>query len=96
MRFIKEDRMKVAFRIYPLPNGKAYTEEDVKTLKDVEELFDYCQIYEATISKEGWNYLVETFGMEGLYEADKKSGWFNSESFEEFVCDIENEKNTNL
>ena len=58
--------MKVAFRIYPLPNGKAYTEEDVKTLKDVEELFDYCQIYEATISKEGWNYLVETFGMEIL------------------------------
>ena len=55
--------MKVAFRIYPLPNGKAYMEEDIKTLKDVEELFDYCQIYEATVSKEGWNYLVETFGV---------------------------------
>jgi len=36
-------------------NGIKQAEEDVKTLKDAEELFDYCQIYEATISKEGWN-----------------------------------------
>ena len=88
--------MKVAFRIYPLPDGKVYTEEDIKTLKDVEELFDYCQIYEATISNEGWNFLIDTFGMEELYEADKKSGWFNSGSLEEFVFDIESERNTNL
>ena len=88
--------MKVAFRIYPLPNGKTYTEEDVKTLKDVEELFDYCQIYEATISNEGWNFLIDTFGIEGLYKADKQSGWFNSGSLEEFVCDMESERNTNL
>lgn len=76
--------MKVAFRIYPLPDGKVYTEEDIKNLEDVVELFDYCQIYEAMISKEGWDYLIDTFGMEMLYEADKKSGWFSADSLEEF------------
>ena len=76
--------MKVAFRIYPLPDGKVYTEEDIKNLEDVVELFDYCQIYEAMISKEGWDYLIDTFGMEMLYEADKKSGCFSADSLEEF------------
>ena len=84
--------MEVAFRIYPLPDGKIYTEEDINSLKDVEMLFDYCQIMEAMISRKGWNYPIDRFGMENLYEVEKKSEWFNSESFEEFICDVEYEK----
>lgn len=84
--------MEIAYRIYPLPNGTVYTEEDVKTLDDVVGIFDYCQIMEAMISKNGWDYLIEKFGVEGLYEADKESGWFDSDSIGMFICDIEYEK----
>lgn len=84
--------MEIAFRIYPLPNGTIYTEENVKTLDDVIGIFDYCQIMESTISKKGWDYLIEKFGIEGLFQANKKSGWFDSDSLEEFICDIEHEK----
>ena len=84
--------MEIAYRIYPLPNGTIYTEEDVKKLDDVVGIFDYCQIMEAMISKNGWDYLIEKFGVEGLYEADKESGWFDSDSIEMFICDIEYEK----
>ncbi|MBQ3969313.1 MAG: hypothetical protein II685_02360 [Clostridia bacterium] len=84
--------MELAYRIYPLPNGTVYTEENVKTLDDVIDIFDYCQIMEAMISKQGWDYLIEKFGIEGLYQADKKSGWFDSDSLEKFICDIEYEK----
>ena len=68
--------MEIAYRIYPLPNGTIYTEKEIQTIDDVVELFDYCQILEANISKVGWNYLIETFGMSELYEANNKSGWF--------------------
>lgn len=84
--------MEIAFRIYPLPGGTVYTEEDIKTLDDVILIFDYCQIMEAMISKKGWDYLIEKFGIERLFEADKKSGWLESDNLNEFICDIEYEK----
>ena len=77
--------MEIAFRIYPLPNGTQYTEEDIKTIDDVVRLFDYCQILEAYISKDGWNYLIDRFGLNELFEADKRSGWFDCTSIEEFA-----------
>ena len=61
--------MEVAYRIYPLPNGRVYTEEDFATLDDVIGLFDYCQIMEAMISKRGWDFLIKKFGIEELYRA---------------------------
>ena len=87
--------MEVAYRIYPLPNGTVYTEEHFKTLKDVEMLFDYCGIMEAMISKKGWDFLINKFGMEGLYEADKNSRWlyWDGDSLEQFICDVEHERN---
>lgn len=84
--------MEIAYRIYPLPNGTIYTEENIRTLDDVAGLFDYCQIMEAMISKKGWDYLIKKFGIEGLFQANKESGWFDSGSLEEFICDIEYEK----
>ncbi len=84
--------MEIAYRIYPLPDGKIYTEEDFKTLDDVVSLFDYCQIMEAMISKKGWDFLIEKFGIEGLFQADKKSGWIDSDGLKEFYDDIEYEK----
>ncbi len=88
--------MKVAYRIYPKPNGTIYTENDIKDIEDVVELFDYCQILEAIIYKQGWGYLIERFGMEELYKADKKSGWHESENLDDFVRNIEHEKSISL
>ena len=85
--------MEVAYMIYPLPNGRVRTEEDLRTPDDVERLFNACQIMEGMISKKGWDFLIAKFGMEGLYEIEQKSCWFNSDSFEEFVADVEYERN---
>lgn len=84
--------MEIAYRIYPLPNGTVYTEEDIKTINDVVGLFDYCQITEAMISKYGWEFLIQKFGIDGLYQAEKISGWLDSDSIEQFISDIEYEK----
>ena len=56
--------MEIAYRIYPLPNGTVYTEEDVKTLDDVVGIFDYCQIMEAMISKNGGSIEMFTWDIE--------------------------------
>ena len=77
--------MKIAYRIYPLPNGTLYTEDDIQTIDDVVRLFDYCQILEANITKEGWEYLIEKFGMNELYEANRRSEWFDCTGIEEFA-----------
>ena len=84
--------MQIAYRMYPLPKGTVYSEDDIQTIEDVIKLFDYCQILEALISKEGWEYLIDKFGIEGLYEADKKSGWFDCDSIEEFAENVELER----
>jgi len=85
--------MEIAYRIYPLPNGTIYTEEDVKTIDDVVDIFDYSQIMEAMISKKGWQYLIDKFGIDGLYQAEKISGWLDSQSVEDFMLDVEYEIN---
>ena len=53
--------MEVAYRIYPLPKGMVYSEDDIQTIEDVIKLFDYCQILEAIILKDGWEYLIDRF-----------------------------------
>ena len=50
----------------------------------VEELFDYCQILEAYITKDGWEFLTKYHGYEQLYEIDKRSGWFDEETIDAF------------
>ncbi|MBE6850771.1 MAG: hypothetical protein E7504_03385 [Ruminococcus sp.] len=57
----------------------------------VEELFDYCQILEAYITKKGWAFLIEYYGYEKLYEIDKKSGWLDNETLEEYISSVQYE-----
>lgn len=76
----------LTFYHYPFvqnQNFKEYTKEDLSDISEVEKLFDYCQILEAYITKSGWDYLIQRYGYEGLYNIDQKSGWFNAESLEE-------------
>ena len=61
-------------------------------LSKVEELFDYCQILEAYITRPGWEFLIQVHGYEGLYKINKRSGWFpEEESLEEFQLTIQGE-----
>ena len=77
----------LAFYHYPFVQNqdfKEYSKEDLSKVSKVEELFDYCQILEAYITKSGWDYLIQYYGYEGLYDIDRKSGWFDADSLEEF------------
>ena len=59
--------------MYPLPKGTVYSEDDIQTIEDVIKLFDYCQILEALISKEGWEYLIDFCNAYG-YDARSAEG----------------------
>lgn len=61
-----------------------YTAEDLSTSQQIEELFDYCQILEAYITPDGWQFLIEKYGWEKLFEINNKSGWFWAEDVEDY------------
>ncbi|MBQ9908066.1 MAG: hypothetical protein IJM46_14995 [Oscillospiraceae bacterium] len=82
---------ELAFRYFPhspCGNYREYTAEELKDPKKVETLFDLCQILEAYITAEGWHFLIAQHGFQNLYEIDKKSGWFDEDTLEEFVMRI--------
>lgn len=79
----------LAFRIYPEPTGAKYFQLDLSEIEKVEQIFDYCQILEAVIYNDGWDFLINYYGYETLFEINKKSGWLNSENIDEFKLDIE-------
>lgn len=73
----------LAFYLYPFePKQKPreYTKEQLEDVQTVKELFDYCQILGAYITRSGWDFLVDYYGYEKLYEIDKKSGWHFDET----------------
>lgn len=83
----KRGGFMLAFYHYPFVQNqdfREYTEEELSHASKVEELFDYCQILEAYITKSGWDFLIRRYGYEGLYEIDRRSGWFDAVSLEEF------------
>ena len=92
----------LAYYHYPfLPDRsfKEYTEADLKNPAKVEELFDYCQILEAYITKSGWAFLVQFYGYERLHEIDKKSGWLSDlcddvDNIEEYIEWVKHEAQT--
>lgn len=81
----------LAMYIYPLPSGKEYTPEELLDENKVIEVFDYCQILEGAISKEGWRYLITHHGYEKLYQLDQESDWHSCESLEEYKECVEME-----
>ena len=75
----------LAYYLYPFVQNRdvrEYTKEDLLKPEKVEELFDYCQILEAYITKTGWQFLIESYGYDKLYEIDKRSGWLSDRSTE--------------
>jgi hypothetical protein len=77
----------LAYYFYPFVPGqnvREYTKEQLMDAKTVENLFNYCQILEACITKQGWAFLIDQYGYEKLYEIDNISGWINADTLEEF------------
>ena len=72
-------------------NIKEYYEKELSDEKVVEELFDFCQILEGYISESGWNYLIKHYGYEKLYEIDKRSGWLDADTLDEYIRLVEYE-----
>ena len=70
----------LAWYTYPEPEGTKYTADDLCKPEMVIELFHSCQILLAIITAEGWQFLIQTYGIEGLLELDTQSGWFVDES----------------
>ena len=54
----------------------------------MKELFDYCQILLANIAKEGWRFLIKTYGFSGLLAINSKSGWFDETDDQEAIGEI--------
>jgi len=82
-----------AFYKYPKPNGREYYMDDFTDQNIVIEVFDYCQILLAQITKAGWKFLVGHYGYEKLFELNLISGWMNCDSLIEYKVAIEHEMN---
>ncbi|KRE70842.1 hypothetical protein [Paenibacillus sp. Soil750] len=79
----------LAYRIYPEPFGTTYQYTDLLNEAAVETLFDYCQILEAMISREGWEFIINYYGYQVLYEINERSNWFDCENLEGFNFEVE-------
>lgn len=75
----------LAYRIYPEPQGTIYYKSDLVDEKNVEILFDYCQIGQAIINKAGWEFLIDFYGYEKLFEINERSGWFWADDMDDFL-----------
>ena len=84
----------LAFYRYPEPNGTEYFRAEFADSDKVIEVFDYCQIWLADITKAGWKFLVDHYGYEKLFELNRKSGWVDCNSLNEYKAIIEYEMNT--
>lgn len=82
----------LAFYVYPVPRGTSFTSDDLSCADNVEKLFDYMQILLAVISKEGWDFLIQKYGYERLFEINNRSGWIDCETIEEYVEAVKYEK----
>jgi hypothetical protein len=82
------EKESLAWRKYPEPTGKDYYAEDLVSPLIVEELFDYCQILEATIWEKGWQFLIDTYSLRELFEINQQSGWFPATTLEEYKQEL--------
>ena len=81
-----------AFDVFPVQEVTSFTFDDLSCSDNVEKLFDYMQILLAVISKEGWDFLIQKYGYERLFEINNRSGWIDCETIEEFIEAIKYEK----
>ena len=78
--------------LFPEPEGTCYGEEELKDPEVVKELFGYCGLWYALISQEGWDFLLEVYGLERLYQIDHDSLWHDSLDLTQFAADVAYER----
>ena len=76
----------LAWYMYPQPGGTSYTEQQLKDPVVVEQLFDYCHIGHAVVSRRGWEIMVCAHGVDGLLEINRRSGWFQDSGALDALC----------
>lgn len=81
----------LAWYIYPKPKGREYTETALENPAVVKEVFDYCQLLLATISKYGWKKLIQFHGLDELLRINEDSGWFDNQRRIEVIDSIKYE-----
>lgn len=75
----------LAYLIDPKPEGTRLYLKDLETERDIILLFDACQILRGTVFANGWEYLLNKFGLIGLYQIDLKSDWLDTEDKHEWL-----------
>lgn len=88
MKSVTHNTEPLAWYRWPEPDGTHYDEADLADPKKVEQVFDYCQILLASITKEGWRFLIKTHALSGLIAINKRSGWFDEEDDAVAMADI--------
>jgi len=78
----------LAYEYYNSQIGENYFKNNLETDKQIEKLFDFCQILRANITDIGWKYFFETIGIVKMFEIDKTSGWFDTENQKEWIESI--------
>lgn len=79
------------YSFVPNQDIKECTKKDLMHPDKVEELFDYCQICEAYITKSGWKFLIQHYGYKKLYKINYKSGWLDADNLDDFISCVEYE-----
>jgi len=82
----------LGFYLYPIPEGTAYTADDLENPDKVIELFGYCGIGEGIVTMEGWDFLIRLYGYERLFQLDKEAMWLDSDSIEEYIEEVQYER----
>lgn len=82
----------LAFYIYPIPKGTSVHRKELSCRENVLKLFNACQILEAVISKQGWDFLIDSYGYEQLFSINKDSEWFDCCFLDEFIECVDAEK----
>ena len=64
---------------------KNYYLNDLETDRQIEMLFDLCQILRANITDIGWKYLFENIGINRMFQIDSRSGWFDTDNEKDWI-----------
>ena len=76
----------LAWSQYPEPTGTSYSEADLIHMETVIGLMDRAQIFRATITPLGWEWLWSHYKLDGLLALNRVGGWFDMED-EELAID---------
>jgi hypothetical protein len=60
---------------FPQPHGTPYYQADLLRPHKVAELFAQAQILRASITRQGWKFLWNRYGLDGLLELGRRLAW---------------------